>query len=209
MSATPAIIFDVGNVLLDWRPDRIYAETISEADERAWFMTHVVPLTWHEAQDLGRTCAEGTAERVAQFPAWEARIREFYDRWLETIAGDIPGSVDILKDLREQGYPVHAITNFSAELWPKTVAAYPFLGWFDVAIVSGEEGVLKPDPEIFRRLLRRTGLQAGDCIFIDDREANVAAAGALGFRTIHFTTPEALRMDLLRLGVRLPLQLAS
>ena len=208
MPTTPAIVFDVGNVLLDWQPERIYRETIPDPDERAWFMTHVVSLGWHEQQDKGRSCEEGIAERVAQFPHYEDRIRDFYDRWLETLEGAIEGSVRILMDLKEQGYPVHAITNFSAELWPVTVAAYPFLAEFDVAIVSGEEGVLKPDPEIFRRLLARTGLEAENCVFIDDRSEHVESASALGFRTIHFTTPEALRMELIKLGVRLPLELA-
>ena len=209
MPEKPAIVFDVGNVLLDWQPERIYRDTIPDAEERAWFMTHVVPLSWHEQQDLGRPCEEGIAGRVAQFPAYEARIRDFYGRWLETIAGEIPGTVRILRDLKEQGYPVHAITNFSAELWPMTVAAYPFLGEFDIAIVSGEEGVLKPDREIFRRLLDRIGLAARDCVFIDDRAEHVETARWLGFRTIRFTTPEALRMDLVKLGVRLPIQLAG
>ena len=209
MPTTPAIVFDVGNVLLDWQPDRIYRETIPDPDERAWFMTHVVPLTWHEQQDLGRSCADGIAERVAQFPHYAGRIADFYDRWLETLEGAIDGSVRILHDLKEQGYPVHAITNFSGELWPVTVAAYPFLAEFGVAVVSGEEGVLKPDPEIFRILLSRTGQRAEDCIFIDDRQDNVDAAYALGFRVIRFTTPEALRMDLVKLGVRLPMQLAG
>jgi len=208
MPPKPAIVFDVGNVLLDWKPDRIYVESIPDPDERAWFMTHVVPLGWHEQQDLGRSCEEGLAERVAQFPAWEALIRDFYGRWLETIEGGIEGSVRILMDLKQQGYPVHAITNFSAELWPVTVAAYPFLAEFGVAVVSGQEGVLKPDPEIFRRLLARTGLEAGDCIFIDDRAEHVESAQALGFRALRFTTPEALRMDLVKLGVRLPIELA-
>ncbi|MCB1483058.1 MAG: HAD family phosphatase [Rhodobiaceae bacterium] len=209
MPLKPAIVFDVGNVLVDWQPDRVYRETIPDPEERAWFMAHVVSPEWHARQDLGRSCAEGIAERVAQFPHYAGRIADFYDSWLETLDGAIDGSVRILMDLKEQGYRVHAITNFSAELWPVTVAAYPFLSEFDVTVVSGEEGLLKPDPEIYRRLLKRTGLQATDCIFIDDRKDNVDAASELGFRTIHFTTPETLRMDLIRLGVRLPLQLAG
>lgn len=208
MPDTPAIVFDVGNVLLDWRPERIYRQAIPDPHERARFMAEVVPLSWHEEQDRGRSCEDGIAERVAMFPGREKLIRDFYGRWLETIEGAIDGTVRILEDLVEQGYPVHAITNFSAELWPVTVAAYPFLGKFGVAVVSGQEGVLKPDPEIFRRLLARTGLEARDCIFIDDREDNVAAARALGFRALRFTTPQALRMELVKLGVRLPIELA-
>ncbi|MFN0263038.1 HAD family hydrolase [Tepidamorphus sp. 3E244] len=208
MPATPAIVFDVGNVLLDWQPERIYHKTFPDEAERARFMADVVPLSWHEKQDAGRTLADGIAERVALFPQHEEPIRDFYRRWLDTIVGEIPGTVKVLEDLIEQGYPVHAITNFSAELWPLTVEAYPFLGWFGVTVVSGQERVLKPDPAIFNLLLDRTGLAASDCIFIDDRSDNCEAARALGFRAIEFTRPETLSMDLVREGVRLPIELA-
>ena len=168
MPATPAIIFDVGNVLLDWQPERIYRAAFPDDAERADFVARVVPLDWHHEQDLGRPIAEGTAARIALFPEHEAHIRAFYERWLETIEGVISGSVAILQDVRAQGYPVHTITNFSAELWRRTVDAYPFLADFEVAVVSGEEGVTKPDAEIFHRFLSRAKVAAEDCIFIDD-----------------------------------------
>ncbi len=209
MPATPAIVFDVGNVLLDWRPERIYRDAFPDDAQRAAFVAEVVPQDWHHEQDLGRSIADGVAERIALFPEHETHIRAYYERWLDTIEGAIEGSVAILEDLRAQGHPVHAITNFSAELWPLTVEAYPFLGDFDVTVVSGEEGVTKPHAEIFRRFLSRAGVAAQDCIFIDDRAENIAAADALGFRTVHFTVPENLRMELVRLGVRLPIELAG
>lgn len=209
MPDTPAIIFDVGNVLLDWQPERIYREAIPDAGERAWFMANVVPLSWHEQQDRGRSCTDGIAEQVGRFPEYESLIARFYDHWLDTIEGPISGTVDILRDLKAQGYKIHALTNFSAELWPITIAAHPFLAEIDVAVVSGAEGVVKPDPRIFEVLLARTGQLPGDCIFIDDRIDNVEAARALGFRSVRFTTPEALRMDLIKLGIRLPIELAG
>lgn len=196
-----AVVFDVGNVLLDWDPAYLYAKLIPSAEEREWFLTHVVTLGWHVEQDRGRSCADGVADLSRRFPGSSKLIAAFYDRWLETIGGPIEGSVALMEDLRGAGVPVHAITNFSAELWPKTVEAYPFLGEFDVAVVSGEVGFIKPDPRIFDALVERTGTAAGAMVFIDDRTDNVDAARQLGFQAVRFTTPEALAADLAALGL--------
>ncbi len=196
-----AVVFDVGNVLLDWNPAYLYDKLISDREERAWFLTHVVTSGWHVEQDRGRSCAEGVAALSQRFPGSSQLISAFYDRWLETIGGPIEGSVEIMTGLKRSGVPVHALTNFSAELWQTTLAAYPFLGEFDQAIVSGEVGFIKPDPRIFDVLCARTGLSPADMLFIDDREDNVEAARQLGFRAIRFTAPDALAADLSAIGL--------
>jgi len=196
-----AVVFDVGNVLLDWNPAYLYEALIPHREEREWFLTHVLTLGWHSKQDRGRKCADGIAELSARFPGSAGLIAAFYDRWLETIGGPIDGTVALMEDIRAQGVPVHAVTNFSAELWPITVEAYPFLADFEVAVVSGEVGYIKPDPRIFDELLRRTGLAADQMIFIDDRTDNVEAARQLGFRAIRFTGPQALAADLAAQGL--------
>jgi len=202
-----AVVFDVGNVLLDWNPAYLYEKLIPDAEERTWFLTHVATLGWHSEQDRGRSCADGVADLTERFPGSATLIAAFYDRWLETISGPIDGTVELMAALREAGTPVHAITNFSAELWPVTVAAYPFLSDFGVAVVSGEVGYIKPDPRIFDVLVARAGLPASDMVFIDDRVGNVDAARQLGFGAIHYTTPEALADDLIALG--LPMSAAA
>lgn len=196
-----SVVFDVGNVLIDWNPAYLYASLIPDVEERDWFLTHVATLGWHEQQDRGRSCAEGVAELTKRFPGSAAFVAAFYDRWLETIKGPIEDSVEIMLELRRRGVPVHSITNFSAELWPITVDAYPFLKEFDVAVVSGEVGYIKPDPRIFDILLARTGDTAGSMVFVDDRADNVAAARQLGFQAVQFTSPVELAADLAALGL--------
>lgn len=196
-----AVVFDVGNVLLDWNPAYLYEKLIPDREERAWFLTHVLTFGWHVEQDRGRSCAEGVTVLSQRFPGSSPLIAAFYDRWLETIGGPIEGSVEIMTSLKRSGVPVHALTNFSAELWQTTLAAYPFLGEFDQAVVSGEVGFIKPDPRIFDILCARTGLSPADMLFIDDREDNVEAARQLGFRAIRFSAPEALAADLAEVGL--------
>jgi 2-haloacid dehalogenase len=196
-----AVVFDVGNVLLDWDPAYLYETLIPNGEEREWFLTHVATLGWHAMQDRGRTCAEGITDLTKRFPGSAHLIAAYYDRWLDTIRGPITGSVEILTRLRRAGVPVHTITNFSAELWPITIEAYPFLGDFEIAVVSGEVGFIKPDPRIYDVLLSRASLPAAAMVFIDDRADNVAAAEQLGFQAVQFTDPEALEADLAGRGL--------
>jgi 2-haloacid dehalogenase len=196
-----AVVFDVGNVLLDWNPAYLYEKLIPSPEEREWFLTHVVTLGWHVEQDRGRSCAAGVADLSKRFPGSAKLIAAFYDRWAETIAGPIDGTLTIMRELQTAGVPVHAITNFSAELWPITVKAYPFLGEFGHAIVSGEVGYVKPDPRIFDVLVARAGLPSEAMVFIDDRADNVDAARQLSFQAVRFSTPEDLAADLAGLGL--------
>ncbi|MGE0846019.1 MAG: HAD family hydrolase [Flavobacteriaceae bacterium] len=195
------VVFDVGRVLIDWQPAAFFAARIPDAARHRFFMEEVVPMEWHQEQDRGRSLAEGVRLRQQAYPAHAADIAAFYDNWLDTIPGSMPGMDHLLADLNAHDVPCHAITNFSAELWPLTVAAHPILSWLDEVVVSGEEGLLKPDPEIFALLLERISRPAADCVFVDDLAANVDAAAALGFDAILFSGADDLRRDLARRGL--------
>ncbi len=201
VSPPKAVVFDVGNVLLDWNPDYLYRKLIPDADERHWFLTHVCSMSWHAEQDRGRPCAEGVAVLSERFRGYEGRIAAFYDRWLETIAGPIDGSVEALTTLKQAGVPVYALSNFPHELWDVTAEAYPFLRLLDGRVLSGEAGVSKPARRIYDLLVERTGYAPGDLVFIDDREENLATAHALGFRCVLFENSDLLVSDLAEMGL--------
>ena len=128
-------------------------------------------------------------------------IEAFGKRFDEMIAGPIEGTVDILADLKRAGVPRYALTNWSAETFPPQRQRFDFLSWFDGIVVSGEEGVIKPDPRIFRILLDRYRIAPDEAVFIDDNPGNAAAAAALGIHGIHFRSPELLRRELEALGL--------
>jgi 2-haloacid dehalogenase len=117
------------------------------------------------------------------------------------VPGAIEGSVAILERLAEQGVPLYAITNFSAEKFAEARARFPFFSHFRDIVISGEERLMKPDAAIYRLCLERTGLDAGACIFIDDSAANVAAAAAIGIDAILFESPEQLSQALAERGL--------
>jgi 2-haloacid dehalogenase len=193
VSHSPSIVvFDIGNVLIHWDPRRLYRDLFDHPAKVDWFLAHVCHSAWNLDLDRGRLWSEAVAERIASFPEYEAEIRAYDERWDDMVAGAIEGSVALLEKLRAAGVPLYAITNFSRVKFDLAAKRFPFLSEFRGVIVSSDEGLVKPDPAIFELFLKRFGLTAHDCLFIDDSAANVESAGRLGLATHHFRDPEAL-----------------
>lgn len=194
------VVFDVGNVLIRWDPRLLYRQFFAERAKMDWFMQNVCTAAWNLEQDRGRPWAEAVAELVARHPEWEREIKAYDERWHETVPGAIEDSVSVLEELKGKGEPVYAITNFSHEKWAECLIRFPFLQSFDGVVVSAHERLLKPDPAIYRVLLERYGLQAEDCIFVDDSEKNVKGARSVGMQGLHFVEPIDLRGELRGFG---------
>jgi 2-haloacid dehalogenase len=194
------VVFDLGGVLIDWNPRYLYRQLIEDKAAMELFLSEVCHGAWNEEQDRGRTFAAAVEEAVARHPGERALIEAYHHRWEEMLAGPIEGTVGILEELRDQGRDLHALTNWSAEKFPIARERYAFLTWFGTILVSGEHGLIKPDPKIFALLLERIGHTAGECIYIDDNPVNAAAATRLGFAAIRFESPDQLRHELARLG---------
>jgi 2-haloacid dehalogenase len=196
------IIFDLGGVLIDWNPRYLYRKLfIDDPDAMEWFLSNVCTQDWNVRQDAGRSFTEAVAELVAHYPAYEDLIKAYHRRWEEMIAGPIEPTVDILSELKEAGYPLCALSNWSAETFSLVRPRFQFLDWFDLILVSGEVGLIKPDPRLFALLLHKIDRTPEDCLFIDDHPANVEAARALGMKAIQFETPAQLRAELDQKGI--------
>jgi FMN phosphatase YigB (HAD superfamily) len=190
------VIFDIGNVLVQWDPRNLYRQHFEDKEEMEYFLRDVTSPKWNLEQDRGRSFAEATALASVEFPHYADKIKLFDSNWLEMIGGEISGSVAILKQLCAEGVPVFAITNFSAEKWPIFCDQYDFTKLFQGVVVSGAEGLVKPDPAIYRLSFHRFAVAPQDCIFIDDRLENVEAARELGTAGHHFTDASFLETDL-------------
>jgi HAD superfamily hydrolase (TIGR01509 family) len=199
--AKPVVVFDLGGVLIDWNPRYLYRQLIDDEQQIERFLAEVCHNQWNEEQDRGRSFAEAIEEAVARHPSERALIEAYHHRWHEMLAGPIAGSVEILRELKQAGFELHALTNWSVEKFPIARERYDFLGWFESILVSGAVGLIKPDPRIFRLLLESIGRSAADCVYVDDNPTNVAAALAVGFDAVQFRDPERLRQDLVRRGV--------
>lgn len=189
-------------MLIDWNPRYLYRKLLPSESEIDYFLNNIATSDWNEAQDAGRSLAEGTALLVEEYPEYKALIQAFYGRWPEMLGGPIIGTVDLLAQLKkENAYDLFALTNWSAETWPVALQEYDFLSWFQGILVSGVEKMRKPTPAFYQLLEERFPLQLATSLFIDDNLRNVEAARRLGLRSIHFHSPEQLREELLKLGI--------
>lgn len=205
--APSTVVFDIGGVLIDWDPRYLYRKLLPDEPAVERFLAEVCTIEWNAEQDLGRPWAEAVAQLCERFPDQAALITAYRDRWGEMIAGAIDGTVAVLRELREAGVPLYALTNFSAETFAQARARFEFLDWFQGIVVSGEERLVKPDPRIYRRLLDRYRLPVESTVYLDDVPANVEAARALGMSGLRFTDPDRLRADLAGFG--LPIKVSA
>ena len=202
MSRAPeVVIFDLGGVLIDWDPRHLYRKLIDDDGEMEHFLATVCTRDWNEQQDAGRSFAEAVAELSAQYPDRAHLIEAYWRRWPEMIAGAMDDSVAILGELKAGGLRLYALSNWSAETWPHARDRFDFLAWFDGLVISGLEGVKKPVPEIYDRLLERFQVRAEGALFIDDVEANVEAARRRGLPAVVFEGAPALRRELAGRGL--------
>ena len=196
-----AVVFDLGGVLIDWDPRYLYRRLFDDPDEMESFLAEVTTAEWNAHQDAGRPWAEAVELLVADHPERRELIEAFHQRWPEMLAGEIPGTVDVLAELRASGVRLVALSNWSAETFPIARERFDFLAWFEGIVISGDVGVNKPDRRIFEHLIAQFCIEPAHAVFIDDSPANVAAASALGFVAIQFIDAIALRLDLVRLGL--------
>lgn len=181
-----AVIFDIGNVLIEWQPERYYDAKIGEDRRRAMF----AQLDLHGMNDIidrGGDFRQTIYDWADKTPEWAEEIRLWHDDWLEMAKPAIPRSVRLLRALRAQGTPVHALTNFGIGTWAIATPAYDFLNEFDHAFVSGHMGVIKPEARIYEMVEEQLNLPGEALIFADDRLDNIKAAEARGWKTHHFT----------------------
>ena len=191
------VVFDLGGVLLDWDPRHLYRKLFA-GDEAAMeaFLSDVCTPEWNVRQDAGRPFAEALAELLPKHRDKLHLIEAWRRRFDEMIPGALEDTVAIVSELRARGVPLYALSNWSHETFPAQRARFAFLDWFDGIVISGSEGVIKPDPRIFRILLDRYGLAANESVFIDDNPKNAQAASAVGLHGIHFQSPAQLRREL-------------
>ena len=201
MTQIKNIVFDFGGVLVDWNPRYLYDKYFGDEQQAQWFLDNICLYSWNLQMDGGKPFAEGVAELQAEHPEWAEAIGIYHTRWVEMMGGEVEGTADVLRRLKEKGYGIYGLTNWSAETFPMIRDTYPIFGEFDGIVVSGEEHLLKPNAAIYHCLLERYNLQAEESIFIDDNADNVAAAKAVGMESVRFVDAATLVQQLAEFGI--------
>lgn len=194
------VIFDLGGVLIDWNPRYLYRKLLADEAQVEWFLANVCTQAWNEEQDSGRPFSEAVALLVDQHPEHEALIRAYDERWNEMVRGPVPGTAAVLDELHAAGVRLLALTNWSAEKFSRA-QQFEFLGRFEGIVVSGAEGVRKPEPAIYECLFARYDVTPSAAVFIDDSAPNVDMGRRLGLHALQFRGAEPLRAELAALGL--------
>lgn len=192
------IIFDVGSVLVNWMRMNLYTTLfLGDREKAKWIIDQVVTNEWNAQTDLGKPIEECIFELKQAFPKYAPYIDAYWYCYKDMDGGEVPGIYEILSDLKNRGYHLFCLTNWSHETFPIVKEVHTRLfGMFEGIVVSGEEKMVKPNPEIYQHLLNRYSLQASESIFIDDRQVNVDGANHVGIHGILFKGAQDLKQQL-------------
>ena len=187
--AINAVIFDIGNVLIEWQPERYYDQIIGEERRRAMF-AEVDLHGMNDLVDQGHHFTDTIYDWAEKYPDWRDEIRMWHDKWIKLASPEIPRSVRLQRALRKRSVPVFALTNFGVQNFDYATTVYPFLNEFDRLYVSGRMQMVKPHAPIYEAVERDCGLDPATLLFADDRIDNINAAQARGWQTHLFDGPQ-------------------
>ena len=198
-----AVLFDIGNVLIEWQPERFFDRVIG-TDRRAAFFAEVPILAMNDRVDAGEDFSDAIADMIATHPNWEPELALWRDRWIEMASPAIDHSVRLLRALRRAGHSVYALSNFGVQTFEIALREYPFLDEFDRRYISAQLHLMKPDAAIYAHVEADCGLAPEALLFTDDRPENIAAAKARGWQTHLFDGPEGWAARLIDDGLLTP-----
>ncbi len=190
------VIFDFGNVLLDWDPHFLYDKYFKDRSECDYFLTHIMTRQWNDDGDIGTPMNEVAAKWAARYPEYAGAFYYYIEEFPRTVRSEVPGMYELICGLKARGLHVWGLSNWSWETFSKVLPQYRIFSLLEGMVVSGQEHTLKPGPEIYRILLDRYSLKAEECVFTDDSQRNVDGAEAVGIKGILFRNAEQLAAEL-------------
>lgn len=186
------IIFDIGNVLLEFNPKEFLSSKIPEADKVLEVHKEVFESEEWLMLDRGTITEEDAKKVLINRSSNNAHlIPVAFENWYDILI-PIEGTVKVLKLLKAANYKVYFLSNFHRLAFKNINERYDFFKLFNGGVVSYEEKLLKPEQGIYARLIEKYELKPEECIFIDDVQANIEGAKKVNFKTILFKNPKDL-----------------
>lgn len=195
-----AVVFDIGNVLIEWQPERYFDRTIGQERRKAMFST-VDLHGMNDRVDRGETFVDVVYETAEAYPEFRTEIRDWHDNWIELASPAMDHSIRLLRALRRKGVPVFALSNFGIQTFAFAETQYPFLAEFDRRYISGHMGVIKPDPKIYEMVEDDCGIAPQALLFADDRQDNIDMARSRGWQGHLFVNSAGWAAELISLGL--------
>jgi FMN phosphatase YigB (HAD superfamily) len=201
MAMIDAILFDVGNVLVQWDPKNLYRKLLPDEEAVERFLGDVCTLEWHSAHDQGTSFEENAALLKEAHPDHAELIDLWGARYLEMSPGEVDGVSTLMDRAESAGLEFHGLTNMPSSIYPLLTEAFPPVARLKTVVISGDEKICKPDLEIYRRAVGRMGTDPARTLYVDDTLINANAATELGMVSHHFTDAAGLENHLDELGV--------
>ncbi len=195
-----AVIFDIGNVLIEWQPERYYDSVIGK-ERRLEMFAQVDLHGMNDRVDLGENFTDVIYAAAEEYPEFREEIRMWHDSWIKLATPAIDHSVRIQRALRSKGIPVFALSNFGIQSFAYAETHYAFLGEFDRRYISGHMGVIKPDPKIYQMLENDCGITPEALLFADDRQDNIDMARSRGWQAHLFQNSQGWADELVTKGL--------
>ncbi|MEV7430479.1 HAD family phosphatase [Nocardioides sp. NPDC092400] len=196
------VVWDFGNVLIDWDPVAAIAAGVGEGEARRFLAaTDFDFMAWNHGPDSGGTWDDAEAEVRRTHPHWVEHALAYRANFAASLLGEVPGTADLVRELHAAGVPQWGLTNWSDELYPHAPERFEVIALLDGVVVSGTERVAKPDRRAYELVADRMGLPLAALAFVDDRASNIEAARALGMTGVLFTGAEDTRARLRSAGL--------
>lgn len=199
-SRPSVVVFDLGGVLVDWNPRRLMKKVIADSARCDHFLATVLNSSFLQALDVARDSRLAIRPMMQAHPEFAAEIAAYIDRFPETIGGEFADMAALTRRLHAAGTPIYGLTNWAGDTFDLTRPHLPSLTLLRDIVVSGHEGLVKPDHRIFELVCRRGGFAPADAVFIDDSARNAEAARAAGMSGIHHRSAEETIAELRALG---------
>jgi 2-haloacid dehalogenase len=198
---TPKIVlFDIGNVLIQWQPERFF-DSIMPVKDRQRMFARVDLHAMNDRIDRGGNFRKTIYETADKHPEFATQIRLWHDNWIELASPAIPHSAALNTALRNKGIITAILSNIGQETFATARARYPFLAEFDHYFLSGPLQTIKPEPDIYAAVEAHFNCPADRLLFADDRIDNIKAAQARGWQVHHFDSAKGWADTLVTLGL--------
>ena len=195
------IVFDFGKVLVCYDFPSFLKTIFDDEEECRRFAEAFCNEEFVQRCDLGKdSFIDLIKECQENYPHWRRQLQEFYDRQLDVMTVEMPGMRDLITRLKAKGYRLYGLTNWSDAVYD-VIEKFDILQMLDDRLISSEELLIKPDVAIYDRLCEKFGLIKEECLFTDDKQANIDGAKAAGLQAVLFTDAQTFEEDLKRYGV--------
>ena len=195
-------VFDMAGVLVEWDQHILFDPLFDQSGkDRDAFFKNVFGDEVQTAISAGQPMEKLISDLVKKFPAWSSEIQTYWERWDEMLIGAIDGTVSVVDELQERGHRVYVLGNWGREEFDRARPRFGFLKNFDGILLSGDCGILKPDPQIFALAEQRFNLIPEQTVFIDDKSENVQTAINRGWNGIIFENPRQLYLVLMEYSI--------